>query len=176
MSNTLLTAEIMTKALKKLDQLLKQKINLIVGGGGSMILAHKFPLATTDIDAIPQGIDIYELDPYIKSVATDLGLPSDWLNPYFSTFSYVLPEDYKKRLIKVFEGAQITALALGKEDMLIMKCFAHRKKDIAHAKALIKAKADTTFVEKHILFLQKKGLKNADQAIDFLDDLLEEMP
>ena len=174
MSENLLTAEIMKKALHKLDQLLTQKITLIVGGGGAMILAHKFPLATTDIDAIPQGIEVEELNSYIKSVALELGLPADWLNPYFSTFSYVLPQDYKNRLTTVFQGQHIQARALGKEDMLIMKCFAHRKKDIAHARALIKAKANTNFVEKHILSLQDKGHTNAKEAIDFLDDLLEE--
>lgn len=141
-----------------------------------MIFAHGFPLATTDVDAIPKGIELDELDSLAKEVAVELSLPSDWLNSYFSTFSYVVLPDYESHLIEVFSGKKLKVKCLSKEDMLIMKCFAHRKKDIAHAKALIKAKADTTFVEKHILFLQKKGLKNADQAIDFLDDLLEEMP
>ncbi|MEK6772625.1 MAG: DUF6036 family nucleotidyltransferase [Bdellovibrionota bacterium] len=174
MNEKLLTSELMILALKHLDQLLPKKVLLTVGGGGSMILAHHFPLATTDLDAIPQGMELYEFDHFIKQVSLELGIPGDWLNPYFSTFAYVLPADYKNRLVSVFNGKTLTAMALGKEDMLIMKCFAHRKKDIAHARALIKAGADTQMVEKHILHLQDKGLTAAKDAIDFLDDLLEE--
>lgn len=43
------------KALTLLDKYLELKITLLVGGGGAMILAHDFPLATTDLDAIPKS-------------------------------------------------------------------------------------------------------------------------
>lgn len=52
-----------------------------------------------------------------------------------------------------------------------MKCFAGRAKDVAHARALIKAGADVKFVENHIESLKKKRIPGSDRAIDFLDDL-----
>lgn len=168
------TEALMRKALQRLDEILERELTLIIGGGGAMILAHHFPLSTTDIDAVPKGMDLAALDQYVKRVAEDLALPGDWLNPYFSTFAHTLPSDYGARLIEVFGGRHLTALALSKEEMLIMKCFAHRQKDVAHAKALIKAGADVARVEKHIQSLQKKRIPGAAEALDFLDDVMEQ--
>ncbi len=170
-----LTAELMIKSLKHLDRLLKKPVQLIVGGGGAMILAHHFPLSTTDIDAIPKGMAIEELDPLIKKVALQLGLASDWLNPYFSTFALTLPTSYDQRLCEVYKGNFLEALALGKEDMLIMKCFAHRAKDVGHAKSLIKQGADVSMVEDHICQLKIKKIRGAQEALDFLDELRDDL-
>jgi hypothetical protein len=171
MAITSLTATLMTEALTALDHHLTRPVGLIVGGGGAMILAHHFPLATSDIDAVPRGISFDELDPLVKTVAKELNIPPDWMNPYFSTFAHTLPADYEKRLITVFQGKHLTAQALGKEDMLIMKCFAHRQKDVGHAKALIKRGADIAFVEKRIEELDGKRIPGCKEALDFLDEV-----
>src|SRR5262245_19797794 len=96
----LLTREKMRAALGRLDELLVEKsgnpVSLIVGGGGAMILAHGFTLATSDIDAVPRGMGLNVLDPLIKQIARDQELPPDWLNPYFATFAHTLPADYGK--------------------------------------------------------------------------------
>ncbi len=165
---------IMQTAFAALDDNLPRSLTLMLGGGGCMILAHGFPLATTDIDALPIEISFEEIDPLIKRLAKELGLPGDWLNPYFSSFTHVLPDDYRDRLIKVFGGKKLKVMALGKEDMLIMKCFAHRPKDLGHARALIKGGADLKFVEKIIERHKKNSVPQAGEALEFLDDLSEE--
>jgi hypothetical protein len=169
------TETTMRQALEKLDEILEIPLTLIVGGGGAMILAYHFPLSTLDIDAVPKGMDVAELDKYVKQVAAILSLPPDWLNPYFVTFSHTLPADYGSRLVEVFCGKKLTALALSKEEMLIMKCFAHRQKDVAHAKALIKAHANIKQVERHIESLVTKRIPGAEAALDFLDDVTEQL-
>lgn len=179
-----LTVEIMKKALGRLDELVNEvfshtgksgEVSLIMGGGGAMILAHGFPLGTTDIDAVAKGMELEELDPLVKQVAVEQGIAFDWLNPYFSTFVHTLPSDYGNRLIEVFRGRRVKVLALGKEEMLIMKCFAHRQKDVGHAKQLIKKGADLDRVETQIENLKKKGIHGATEALDFLDDILEQL-
>ena len=165
----------MKNALSHLDALLELKVTLIMGGGGAMILAHGFALGTTDIDAVPRGMTVPELDPFVKRVAETLGLPHDWLNPYFGTFAHTLPSDYGSRLIPVFSGAHLSAQALGKEEMLIMKCFAHRQKDVGHSKALIKGGANIQAVESHISELLKKKIPGAQAALDFLDDVQDQL-
>lgn len=171
----LLTEARMKSALTRLDELVPDPVTLIVGGGGAMILAHGFPLATSDIDAIPRGMDIATLDPFVKQIAGEQGLPPDWMNPYFSTFAHTLPSDYGDRLIEVFAGQRVKALALGREEMLIMKCFAHRQKDVGHAKALIKRGADLKTVERQIESLRARAIPGAREALDFLDDVLAQM-
>lgn len=113
--------------------------------------------------------------PFVKSVAKELNIEPDWLNPYFSTFSMTLPVDYQSRLIQVFQGQSLTVAALGKEEMLIMKCFAHRAKDIPHARALLKGKLNIQLVEDRLNELLEKKIPGTQQAIDFLQDRLDEL-
>jgi hypothetical protein len=166
----------MLEALDHLDGLLEKRVTLIIGGGGAMVLAHQFPLVTEDIDAIPKGMDLNEIDSLIKRVAQELSLPPDWLNPYFSTFTHTLPSDYGDRLISVYAGKNLAALALSKEELLIMKCFAHRQKDVPHSKALIEKGAEVEFVEKHLDSLLEENVPGSQEALDFLDDVLDQMP
>jgi hypothetical protein len=150
-------------------------IALIMGGGGAMILAHQFPKGTTDVDAVPRGHSPEVLAPFVKEVAKELAIDPDWLNPYFSTFSMTLPTDYSSRLITVYQGSHLTVQALGKEEMLIMKCFAHRAKDIPHARALIRGNTNITLVENRLEELLSKKIPGSQLAIDFLQQLLDEL-
>lgn len=175
MSEKPISLSIMKQAFQHLDTKLKSAVVLIMGGGGAMIFAHGFPLATTDVDAIPKGIDLEELDIITREVAKEMNLPSDWLNYYFSTFAYVVLPDFEKNLIEVFNGKFLKVKCLSKEDMLIMKCFAHRPKDVSHAKSLLKKGVNLQKVEDHIETLKAKKIGEATKALEFLDDLLEQM-
>ncbi|MDE0518220.1 MAG: DUF6036 family nucleotidyltransferase [Bdellovibrionales bacterium] len=163
------------KALQTLDSLAKTPFEVIIAGGSAMICSYKFPLGTTDVDAIIKSADLSKVDTYIKKTAKKLSLSPDWLNIWVSSFTHYLPEDYENRLNVLFKGEQITAKTFGKEDILILKCFAHRGKDIAHARALIKQKADIDFVENHINHLIAKKWPQAKKALDFLYDILDEL-
>lgn len=171
----LITKSVMENAFKLLDKALTKPVELILGGGGCMILAHNYPLATSDVDALPKQISFSELDPIVKEIAIKLNLPPDWLNPYFSSFTHVLPPDYQKRVKTVFQGRHLVVQGLGREEMLLMKCFAHRPKDLSHARALVKAGADLQMVEALIEKHKSKGIPMASEALDFLDDLIGEM-
>ena len=175
MSEKPISLEIMRKAFALLDEKLNHPGRLIMGGGGAMIFAHAFPLATTDVDAIAKGIEIPELERLTKEIAQEMNLPPDWLNCYFSTFAYVVLPDFERHLIEVFSGRHLKVLCLSREDMLIMKCFAHRPKDVSHAKALLKAGVDLKKVENHLEFLRAKKIGEAQKAVDFLDDLLDQI-
>jgi hypothetical protein len=168
-----LTKDRMIAALNALDAILPKTLTLIVGGGGAMLLAYNFPLATADIDAVAKGLPEEELKEYILRVARDLNLPPDWLNSWYSSFTHVLPADYADRLVNIFTGKKLTALALSKQDLLLMKCFAGRKKDITHARVLVRGGADTGQVEKIIEALQKRQIPGAAKALEFLDDILD---
>lgn len=169
------TEQLMLSALRHLDQKLSSPVKLIIGGGGAMILAHHLNLATSDIDGIPTGIEIMNLDPLVKEVASELNLPPDWLNPYFSTFTHVLPPEYGSRLESVAQFTNLEVLALSKEDLLIMKCFAGRQKDVSHMKALIKKGAKLSVVETHLELLKKRNIPGTSQALDFLDDVMDQI-
>ena len=163
------------KALSVLDSTALKPFELIVAGGGAMICSYKYPLGTVDVDAIVRRADLNEVDTYIKAVAVKLSLSPDWLNVWVSSFTHYLPADYETRLNILFQGKKVIAKTLGKEDMLILKCFAHRSKDIGHTKTLIKQKTNIEMVENHINRLLEKGIPSAEKALDFLHDILIEM-
>lgn len=172
-----MNAQQMKEALKALDHWLPKPIQLLIGGGAAFILAHNIPLSTMDIDGIPYKTDLKpaDLDSYLKKVAKQLQIPPDWLNSYFGTFTYSLPKDYGERLISIYTGKKINALALGKEDLLIMKCFAGRDKDTPHAIQLLKKGVNTTLVADHLHRCVEEGLPKAQQACDFFYDLCEQI-
>lgn len=167
----------MKGALGALDRELPQPLNLLIGGGAAFLLAHHIPLSTMDIDGIPYKTPLKpaDLDPYVKKVAKALGLPNDWLNSYFATFTYSLPRDYGDRLCEVFRGKKLKAFALGKEDLLIMKSFAGREKDIPHARALLKKGLDTSLVGRHLHRCAEEGIPRAREACDFFYDVCEQL-
>ena len=170
-----LSKTLMKEALSKLEAELKTPIQLIIGGGGAMVLAYEFPLATSDIDGIPKGFDLSDIEKQIKIVARELDITPDWLNPYYSAYTHVLPSDYNKRLRTVFSKKNLTALALGPEDLLIMKCFARRAKDMGHIHVLLKQKPDLELVTSHLEKLIEKRIKGAKEALDFLEELLDQV-
>jgi hypothetical protein len=158
-------------AFAALDRLLDRPITLIVGGGTAMLLAYRLPVRTTDVDAYPREARLEEIQPAIRAVAREHGLAPDWINPHFETFAYVLPPDYGARLRPIHEGERLEVMALGVEDLLVMKCFAGREKDVGHARALLKRGPDLGIVERRIHELLEKGVRGAQDALDFLDDL-----
>lgn len=162
----------MRRSLTRLGEILPFDCQLIVGGGGALVMAYHFEFATTDIDAMPvKGVSVEQLDPYIKQVSAELGLAADWLNPYFSTFTHVLPTDYRARLVTILSAGRLTASALGMNELLLMKCFAARLKDKTHARELLRAGADRAAVETQIQRLIERRIPNSERALDFLDEV-----
>jgi hypothetical protein len=173
MAHLSLDAARMKKALELLDSAVTENARLIVGGGAAMVLAYQHPLATQDIDAFSAkgGLTLAQLDQAAKGVAKALDLEPDWLNSHFDTFTAVLPADYASRLRPVFKGQHLTVEALGPEDLLIMKCFAGRSKDLPHARRLLKVGANLDIVDRQLTLLIEKRYPNAQKAAEFFDDL-----
>lgn len=169
--------ETMLRAFKALDSRLKRPAEILIGGGAAMLLAHNVPLSTMDIDGLLNHTEVTpaELDPLVKKVAHELKINPHWFNSYFGTFTFVIPRDYEKRLVPVYKGRNLKVMAFGLEDLLIMKCFSGREKDIGHAKALIKSGADLAYVDGHIQALADKGVPKASEALDFLDDIRDQL-
>jgi hypothetical protein len=166
-----LTVERLRGAFEALDARLDRPLTLVIGGGTAMLLAHGVAVRTTDVDAYPASGGMDWLTPHVHAVAAALGLAPDWLNPHFETFAHVLPRDYAARLVPVFTGASLRAVALGAEDLLVMKCFAGREKDVGHARALLARLKQPEVVERRIEELMDRGVAGALDAADFLDDL-----
>jgi len=168
-----LTADRLRTAFRALDALLETPATLSVGRGSAMMLAYGIPVRTADVDSYPREASLDEIAPAIRKVAKELRLAPDWMNPCYETYAHVLPTDYGRRLTSVFRGRALTVVALGVEDLLIMKCFAGREKDVGHARALLKRKPDLGIVERRLTELLERRVKEAQDALYFFDDLAE---
>lgn len=173
MTHAPLQADQLRAAFEAVDRLLAREVSLVVGGGTAMMLAHRLPVRTSDVDAYPRKGSMEDLLPAVRAVAKELGLPPDWINPHYETFVHVLPPDYGERLRPVFSGERLTVEALGAEDLLVMKCFAGREKDVSHARALLRRDPDVGIVERRLQELAERGVVGAQDALDFFDDLAE---
>ena len=169
-----LTEQVLRDAFRELDSLLERPVSLVVGGGTAMMLAYGLPVRTADVDAYPRDAAFESIQPAVRAVAKRLGLAPDWVNPHYETFAHVLPSDYGARLRPVFSGTSLEVSALGVEDLLVMKCFAGREKDVGHARALLRRKPDLRIVERRLQELAERRVKGAQDALDFFDDVQEE--
>ena len=169
-----LNKKIVLKALKRLDQLAPKPFKTIIGGGTAMLCAYDVPLHTVDVDAILQNITIEEIEKSIWQISKDMDLPKNWFNIWYSSFTYTLPADFSKRLKLIFKGKKIKVYALGPEDLLIMKCCAHRAKDVGHARTLIRKKANHEFVLKHLEQLLEKNILPNAKPIEFLEEIVDQ--
>jgi len=163
----------MRTALQALDRRLKKPTKLLIGGGAAMLLAHRCPLSTMDIDGVifQSALTQAELDPHVKAVAKELSIPPDWLNPYFNTFLYTLPADFRERLVPIYGGTHLSVLALSAEDLLILKCFAARPKDVPHARVLYRKARHPELVDDHLQRLVERNVPGAQEAWDFFAEL-----
>lgn len=174
---SILTKPILLKIFAALDKKLSSPLNLIVGGAGALILAYQHHLGTSDIDAVPYktALSLSEVDRLVKEIAKEFNLSPDWLNPYFQTFSHVLPKSYGERLILTFSGKYLQVYALGPEDLLILKCFAGREKDIGHVRLLMKVCKNLNFVSDHLQKLLDEKVPKAQEACDFFDTIKSDL-
>ncbi len=65
--------------------------------------------------------------------------------------------------------------AVGPEDLLIMKCFAGRDKDLPHARVLLGRLTQPDLVDRHLSELIQRRIPHAQRAADFYDDLRDEL-
>lgn len=167
----------MLEAFKELDARISQPTRIIVGGGAALIAAHGIPVVTEDVDGVPDrgSLELYEIKAAVREVGQKLKISQNWLNDYFSAFLFILSSDYGSRLVSLYKGTNLEVAALGVEDLLLMKCFAGREKDIPHAKALIRKKPNLKIVDNRLQEVLEKKIPGAEKAADFFDDLCDQM-
>lgn len=169
-----LTPTRLRRAFERLDQLLPDTQELLIGGGAAMILGYGETEATRDVDAasIRSPRSLEDLRPALEQVARELGLAPDWINPYFETYMHVLPADYGARLQQTFGGKRLTCWLLGPEDLLVMKLCAGRQKDERHIRRLIRRKdIDLGLVERSLQALVEKRIPRGQEALDRFDEV-----
>lgn len=175
---TLINKELFHAALAALGKELeksRKEIHLLVGGAGALVGAYGYGDSTGDIDGIPLKSSLDEIEEEVQRVAQSLSLPTDWLNPYYQTYTIYLPKDYKTRTKNVFRGPSLTVDVLGPEELAIMKLMAGRAKDHSHLLFLKKNfDLDLSLIEERLEELNALYPEVTEKALDLFDDLFGE--
>ena len=119
-----LTRSQIIRALTRLGELCaaaKTKTEIAIYGGTVMMIAFDCREATKDVDAIFRPAEVVE--PLIKQVAAEFGLPEDWMNSGVKAF--VGTRESKTGFAQLrIPGLEITRPSA--EYLLAMKCLAAR--------------------------------------------------
>lgn len=131
------------EALRLLDGRLKMNqsssFSLVVCGGTALNAMHLIQRTTKDVDIVAlMGPNNQLVDPAplpkellvaAKEVADTLNLPQDWLNNGPSSgdgglFRLGLPDGFKKRLVKNYQGEKLTIYFASRLDQIHFKLYA----------------------------------------------------
>jgi hypothetical protein len=96
---------------------------LIVCGGGALLVLEIINRATRDLDILLPMIDPL-LNEAAERVAQKLKLAPHWLNNGPSSLVPDLPSDWQSRLELIYRGKALVLKGLGRDEMLLTKIYA----------------------------------------------------
>jgi len=141
---TMLSKDKILDLLHKLDNRLKRKIRLDVGGGAAAILKYGIERRTTDVDVIKSSIPVDAIRDTLQEIADEARIPRNshdelWLNDNAKRVKEYLAQDYEDRLTQIpdiFKNIELNFIS--KVDLVIMKLSVDkiRDRDIADISVL----------------------------------------
>ncbi len=134
--------------LQCLGERLQEEMEITIGGGAALILAHGGNRQTGDIDALLSTPPLDEhLRKLISQVAEEEELPEGWLNDASKGFLEVLGEGFLERRILIRSFVKLTVYCLSRQDLILMKLFAMRATDLEDLKFLDPTEEELSYVQ-----------------------------
>jgi hypothetical protein len=133
-----------TKAIEGFDEYLGAKgltFTATVIGGAALIVMEVLDRVTQDVDCLdpklPEDIKRASVD-FARERSADLALKENWLNNGPASLKLDLPEGWRKKIVRIYEGKNLTLYTLGRLDLLRSKLFAYcdRQQDLEDCEAL----------------------------------------
>jgi len=123
----MLSKDKILELLHNLDNKLKRKIRLDVGGGAAAILKYGIDRRTTDVDIVKSSIPMEDIKDTIEQTAEEAHIPPNphnelWLNDNTKRVRRYLDPDYESRLTRIPDRFKYLELNfISKADLVIMK-------------------------------------------------------
>jgi hypothetical protein len=156
---------------RKLDW--PSRVEIVIAGGAAGML-----LGIWSADRVTEDCDVVDISPAVQprrailqaagEAAEEIGLNPDWLNDHFMTFGALdtLPDDWRKRCVKIETFGKLEISCLGRQDLLAMKLYAGRAQDIMDVYAQIQSlrAQDVAFMRDYLDSLAQPWRKNFNAA------------
>jgi len=138
------------QALAALGTRVHARTEIVVGGAGALILSGELTRATSDCDVIFSNPDMGRLQEDIRAVADNMNLPAGWLNGSIQSYLDILPPDYRTRLKTLPAQGKLEVAVLNRRDVMVMKLFAARARDLEDIATLQPTSAELEFVRNQL--------------------------
>ncbi len=164
-----LTQSSFVEALQTLGKRVRGRTEIVLGGAGALMLTGQLSRVTDDGDVLRSHPDLGKLQEDIRAVADALDLPAGWLNGSIQAYLDILPPDYESRLITLPPWGKLHVAVVHRKDVIVMKLFAGRPRDMVDVIALNPSVDELQFVCEHIPRLRRVDAQRADRLADVLD-------
>lgn len=148
--------------LTLLGERLTTEVEITVGGGAALILAHGGKRQTGDIDALLAAPPVdASLRQAISAVAEEEELPVGWLNDAAKGFLDVLGEGFLERRLLLGRFGLLSVFCLSRQDLILTKLFAMRAPDIEDLRFLAPTREEMESVRGELERLHRISSKAA---------------
>jgi hypothetical protein len=165
-----MTRDEMLRYLSLLGERLPKSVEITVGGGAALILAHGGERQTGDIDAL---LSAPPLDPVLRqaivAVANEEELPEGWLNDAAKGFLDVLGEGFLERRVFLEKYGKLSVYCLSRQDLILTKLFAMRAADVEDLQFLAPTREELDYVRGELERLDRFHPKAALAISLYLD-------
>ncbi len=162
----------LVEAFAALGALLHSSTQILIGGAGALVLRGELTRATTDCGVLRSQPDMGRLQNDIRAVADRCGLVPGWLNGSAQTYADILPPDYESRLHSLPPFGRLQVMVLHRQDVLVMKLFAGRPRDLADIAVLTPTPTELEFARGELPRLHRIDEARAERMRAFLDGLI----
>ena len=165
-----MTRQTLWAALEALGKRATERVSLVLGGSAALILGDTLQRPTDDGDVVTAEPGFDRLQGLIRDVAEAEHLPPGWLNASIQSYTYILPPDYTTRLVTLSPFGRLHVSLLSRRDVLLMKVYAMRPRDIEDIRALVPTTDELAFVAAQVTRLAMQEPEKAQDMRDFLDE------
>lgn len=145
-----MTSKSLQSALLHLGSTLRENASLTLGGSAALLLTGALDRFTDDGDVVESSVDFATLLDAVRQVEVVELAPPGWLNTSIQAYTHVLPADYRSRLVHLPRMGRLDVSLLGRPDVILMKTYAHRPRDLQDLLAVAPTEQELAFVEQCI--------------------------
>ncbi len=149
---------------------LHHPVRVVIGGAGALILSNDLQRATLDCDVLVSQPDMGQLQDVIREVAERLGLVGGWLYGSAQAFADILPPGYEARLNSLPPFGRLQVMVVHRKDVIVMKLFAGRPRDLIDVKSLSPTLAEINFARDQLPRLRVIDFARATRMGKVLDE------
>ena len=166
-----MTAGDLLAALRRLGSELRDPATLTLGGSAALLLTGALDRATNDGDVVESKPDFPALLDAVRRVQVVEQAPPGWLNTSVQSYTHVLPADYRTRLVAFGRMGRLDVLLLGRADVVLMKVYAGRPRDLQDLLAVRATEAELGHAEHRIPAIAEQEPEKAAKMRALLADL-----